>query len=206
MSEPGCTRFDGATALDYVRARVMEFQVDGRWRGPVEEDDAGDFGRVQRQQDFVRRLMSRAIDKGARNPVVLNSLIGVAQDNVTLDHSLSTRDLLDLGQQLRSFDPQGLGTYQVPVRFGREGTLSVLRISDEAAAEAIFALFREGPAPSAGADEAAIGSGTTSATTAAPANGSPPTTSPTPATTAPASAPTTIGAVPGPPPPGVSCG
>ncbi|MCP5026231.1 MAG: LCP family protein, partial [Actinomycetia bacterium] len=41
VSEPGCTRFDGATALDYVRARVMEFQVDGRWRGPVEEDDAG---------------------------------------------------------------------------------------------------------------------------------------------------------------------
>ncbi|MCP3855277.1 MAG: LCP family protein [Actinomycetia bacterium] len=198
VPDAGCVAFDGSTALDYVRARVMEFKIDGRWRGPTLDDDAGDFGRTQRQQDFVRRLMGRAIDKGARNPVVLNDLIRVAQDNVTLDDSLSTRDLLDLGQQLRAFDPDGLGMHRIPTKYGREGSQSVLRISDEEAAEAIFALFRD-PAP--GTEITPSDTSTPSATTTAT------TPSASPATTVPSGPTTTvIGAVPGPPPEGVSCG
>ena len=61
----GCVSMSGDEALAYVRSRHYEYMDDG-WH----TDPTSDYGRIARQQDFIRRALQKAIDKGARNPGV----------------------------------------------------------------------------------------------------------------------------------------
>jgi polyisoprenyl-teichoic acid--peptidoglycan teichoic acid transferase len=57
VKEAGCVQLDGNGALAYVRSRHYESQDDrGRWRS---EGGIPDFNRINRQQDFIRRVMGR---------------------------------------------------------------------------------------------------------------------------------------------------
>ena len=87
-----------------MRSRHYEEEIDGRWV----EDLRSDIGRIARQQDFIRRALSRAIDRGARNPGTLDQLIDVALDGITVDGQLTADDIFDLGTRFRSFDPDSL--------------------------------------------------------------------------------------------------
>ncbi len=73
IKTPGCVRFDGDTALAWVRSRHYEYFESGRWR----TDPTSDLGRIQRQQDFIRRMMKKAVSSGIGNPLTLNRLIGI---------------------------------------------------------------------------------------------------------------------------------
>ncbi len=112
VGEAGCHSLDGQTALAYVRSRYYQTQDEnGEWI----TDPTSDFGRIGRQQDFLRRLAQAAIDRGARNPFVLNNLLDATLSNVAIDHELTPQLILDLGLAFRSFDPQDLETYSIPV-------------------------------------------------------------------------------------------
>ncbi len=67
----------------------------GRWRS----DPSGDLGRISRQQEFIRRVISVAVSKGLSNPAKLNSLVNVGVDYVGLDPTLGITDLLRLGKR-----------------------------------------------------------------------------------------------------------
>ena len=68
----GCQMLDESQALAYARSRHLQWQdADGDWH----YDGTGDLGRIKRQQDFVRRTISQAIAKGARNPATLARLV-----------------------------------------------------------------------------------------------------------------------------------
>jgi polyisoprenyl-teichoic acid--peptidoglycan teichoic acid transferase len=97
----GCKELDGQQALSWVRSRTMEFLVNGTWQA----DGRGDLGRVERQQDFIRRLMKKALNSGLTNPLQLNRLIGIGVKDVTFDSGLSTKDLTALGRRFSSLDP-----------------------------------------------------------------------------------------------------
>jgi polyisoprenyl-teichoic acid--peptidoglycan teichoic acid transferase len=60
----GCVKLSPDQALAYVRSRHYQSFESGRWR----TDPTSDFGRIQRQQDFMRRVMSAAVKAGIRNP------------------------------------------------------------------------------------------------------------------------------------------
>jgi polyisoprenyl-teichoic acid--peptidoglycan teichoic acid transferase len=138
VSRSGCVELGPVDALAYVRSRYYQTQDEGgRWR----TDPRGDLGRIERQQDFLRRLATRAVDQGARNPFTLRELIDVALERVTIDQALTPNDLLDLGRRFNSFDPAELATYTVPVEFGTVGTASVL-FAQEPQLEPILELFR----------------------------------------------------------------
>ncbi len=112
VSEAGCHALDPPTALAYVRSRYYQTQrPDGTWV----TDPTSDFGRISRQQDFLKRLMYRAIDLGARNPFVLADMVDTGLENVAIDESLTPQLLVDLGAAYRSFDPGTLQTYSFPV-------------------------------------------------------------------------------------------
>ena len=112
VTEAGCHALDPPTALAYVRSRYYQTQTpDGRWV----TDPSSDFGRIGRQQDFLKRLMYRAIDLGARNPFVLADMVDTGLENVAIDESLTPQLLVDLGSAYRSFDPETLQTYSFPV-------------------------------------------------------------------------------------------
>ncbi len=112
VAEAGCHSLDPPTALAYVRSRYYQTQQpDGSWV----TDPTSDFGRISRQQDFLKRLLYRAVDLGARNPFVLADMVDTGLENVAIDESLTPQLLVDLGIAFQNFDPGALQTYSFPV-------------------------------------------------------------------------------------------
>lgn len=138
VENPGCTTLDRNGALSYVRSRYFQYKNSkGRWT----YDPTSDHGRITRQQDFVRRVLRRAIDQGARNPKKMADLVGVGVDKVEIDRYTKPKDLIALGGAFRSFDPEKLRTYSLPVVDVYHGGASMVDLI-ETEAEPILALFR----------------------------------------------------------------
>ncbi|MFM7064714.1 MAG: LCP family protein, partial [Actinomycetes bacterium] len=86
------------------------FYEDGRWKS----DGTGDLGRITRQQDFIKRALRRASDKGIRNPGTAVGLVNAGAQAVVLDTQLDVGTILDLVGQFNNFNPDALVTDQVP--------------------------------------------------------------------------------------------
>ena len=139
VAEPGCFTFDGDHALAYVRSRKYQYYVDGKWKS----DPVSDLGRVSRQQDFLRRVLSAALDRGVTDPGVARSLIDAAQRNVVVDRNLTINKMLEFVGVLRNFDPGSIATYQIEAEGAMISGNSVLlpRINGENM-QSILAIFR----------------------------------------------------------------
>ena len=157
----GCFTFTGDHALAYVRSRYYQYYKDGKWV----KDGLSDLGRVSRQQDFIRRALSAALDKGITNPSVARGLIETAQNNVVTDDELSVSRMLEFAGVLRNLDPDSINSYQIESEGAMISGQSVLipRIKGDNM-RAILAIFR-GEAPLAGAPEQVFETTTTTSTT-----------------------------------------
>lgn len=138
----GCIPLFGDSALSYVRSRHFELYENGRWKS----DPTADLGRIQRQQDFIRRLMKEAIRKGARNPLKLNTLINRTAPNITLDKAFSTKDLLRVGKRFRSLEPDQVEMLTLPTVAANVGGAAVLRLKQPEAQEIIDRFNGRAPA------------------------------------------------------------
>ena len=138
--DPGCHMLSADEALAYVRSRHYQELIDGRWV----EDARSDLGRIARQQDFIRRALSRAIDRGARNPGTLDQLIDVGLSGVTVDSELTAGDIFDLGRKFRSFNPDSLLTYAVSGTPDTVNGAAILRLNEGPETEATLSIFRGG--------------------------------------------------------------
>jgi LCP family protein required for cell wall assembly len=148
VKQAGCVSLTGDQALGYVRSRHFQYFESGRWRS----DPTGDIGRIQRQQDFIRRVLRKAISKGIRNPIKLNALINAGVNNVKLDSALSTKDILRLGKRFKSLEPEAVDMLTLPTDgFRTAGGASVLRLK-ESEARSIVSRFN-------GLDEATSSNG-----------------------------------------------
>ncbi|MDQ3569554.1 MAG: LCP family protein [Actinomycetota bacterium] len=132
IRRPGCVELNGDQALSYVRSREYQYFESGRWH----MDPTGDLGRIQRQQDFIRRVMRKASGVG-RNPVTLNSLVGTAVKNVSIDRSFSESDLLRLSKRFRSLEPDAVEMLSLPTVDSRVGDAAVLRLKQPEARQVI---------------------------------------------------------------------
>lgn len=138
VTEAGCHTLDPVEALAYVRSRFYEQYVDGEWVTDVRSD----IGRIERQQDFIRRALQRAIDRGARNPATLDQLIDVALNGIVVDDELTADDIFDLARRFRSFDPDDLVTYALEGTPDTVGEAQVLRLVEGPETEAVLSIFR----------------------------------------------------------------
>jgi LCP family protein required for cell wall assembly len=136
----GCHMLDPTEALAYVRSRHYQELINGRWV----EDPRSDLGRIARQQDFIRRALSRAIDRGARNPGTLDQLIDVGLSGVTVDSELTAGNIFDLGRRFRSFNPDSLLTYSVSGTPDTVNGAAILRLNEGPETEATLSIFRGG--------------------------------------------------------------
>lgn len=155
---PGCVELRGSQALAYVRSRTGYRYYDEakqKWLS----DPTGDIGRINRQQDFLRRSMQRALDRGTTNPATANALLNVALNRVITDDRLTPRDLLSLAQAMRNLDTSGVSSYTVEWSMRRIGGESVLiPVTDTESMQAILAVFRgEGDVAQVSADAGADG-------------------------------------------------
>ena len=129
----------GDAALAYVRSRHYQYEEDGRWK----EDGSSDRGRIRRQQDFIKRMLRKAIDRGATRPDVAKKLIDTALRHVRIDEDLTVNDLLRVANRLQSFDASEVRTYRMDGKGTNIGGASVIVPSlDDPATEDVLRLFR----------------------------------------------------------------
>lgn len=120
---------DPVQALAYARSRHFQYKKNGKWV----DDPTGDLGRISRQQDFIKRALKRAIDKGARNPATALSLITAAASAITIDETLTVGDMRDLVTRFRDFNVDTLQSDQVPTRAAPIGGVAYQAVDWDAA-------------------------------------------------------------------------
>jgi LCP family protein required for cell wall assembly len=107
-----CYTFEGDHALAYMRSRHYQWYDPAlkKWR----TDPSSDWGRIARQQDFTRRLVKKALDKARSNPRVATGILNAALKNVITDDRLNALTVLQLGQAMKNFDANTMGSYTMP--------------------------------------------------------------------------------------------
>ena len=150
IPESGCVTLTSLQALGLVRSRELQAYVENfdGWYGPsanawVRVDGTGDFGRQERQQDFLILALQQAFDSGFRNPLKITEIIQEVLGGgfVNLDDRLTPQKAIDLAQQFRNFRPNDLEKYLLPTVYDFADELSIQRIV-EVEAEPILDVFR----------------------------------------------------------------
>ena len=141
LPQAGCVRLDGRQGLAFVRSRNLETFESGRWQ----VDPSADLGRIQRQQDFMRRMMRKAVSSGLTNPVKLNRLVNIGVRQVTLDSEMSTSDIGRLARRFRSLDPETVDMITLPTQPATRNGASVLVLEEEEAQRYIDRLNGKAP-------------------------------------------------------------
>ena len=72
VPQPGCHTFDADEALKYVRSRHFKYQDAS---GTYHEDPSSDLGRIARQQDFLRRTLTAALNNNLLRPKTIAALV-----------------------------------------------------------------------------------------------------------------------------------
>ncbi len=108
ITTTGCQLVGGAQALAVARARHYEYYENGYWH----YDGTSDFGRIQRQDAFIKALISAA--KSKVNPLTVNNFIGSIHEGVTIDDGFGLNELIGLALTYRSFDPGNLAGQTLP--------------------------------------------------------------------------------------------
>ncbi len=158
----GCHTFLGDEALAYARSRHLKWMDEN---GKTHEDGTSALGRISRQQDFLRRTLQSALNKGVFNPAVAQALIVSLQKDIVTEAGFTVNDMLQFAGVLRDVDPASIRTYQIEGKGTMISGNSVLepRIGGDNM-KAILAIFR-GEAPLAGAPEQTFETTTTTAAT-----------------------------------------
>ncbi len=189
ITTPGCQLLNGSQALAVARARHYEYYTNGYWH----TDGTSDFGRIDRQDVFIRSLITSA--KSKVNPLTVNAFIGSVHEGVTIDDSFGFNQLIGLALTYRSFDPTNLAGQTLPTEaangFGDLG--DVLTVQQPEAQQMLVDIFGSdlvsptNPPPDAAGDPNPPP--TITPTTVAPASSSTPSSGSGSATTTPTTAP-----------------
>jgi LCP family protein required for cell wall assembly len=145
---PGCYTLDGSTALNYVRSRGMEQYIEGRWQ----EDPRGDLGRIDRQQQFMKRLATEAFRKSVNSPRTALDIADETIPKLKADQGLGTGDIKKLITSFRRVDPNDPNSLEMvtfPTVPGRQNSrLGSILEAKQPDADAVLARLRQfGPAP-----------------------------------------------------------
>jgi LCP family protein required for cell wall assembly len=137
ITAPGCQLLNGAQALAVARARHYEYYANGYWQ----YDPTSDFGRIQRQDVFLRSLITSA--KSKVNPLTVNAFIGSVHEGVIIDDGFGFNQLIGLALTYHSFDPANLQAQTLPTEaangFGDLG--DVLTVQQPQAQQMLVNLF-----------------------------------------------------------------
>ena len=110
VTTTGCQVVNGTTALQLVRSRHLYYMnSNGYW----EYDGLSDFSRIQRQDAFFRAVLAK-VNASITNPLAINSFIGAAVGNLTIDDTLSQGDLFHIAEDFRGLPSSHLVTETLP--------------------------------------------------------------------------------------------
>ena len=132
LAQPfGCHVLDPVQAIAFVRSRHAEQQRgDGVWIA----DPRGDLGRIQRQQAFLRGVVSQGLSQGVFLPTGLSDFLPKLRTALVLDDTFDFDEVKGLADDFRSFDPNALVTDVIPTKPRRVGDKEVLVVDTQTAA------------------------------------------------------------------------
>ncbi|WP_055601478.1 LCP family protein [Streptomyces aureus] len=136
--QPGTKPVGGGEALQYVRSRKADGQMD--------------FGRIQKQQKFVVNTLERLREGILDDPDRLREFAETLRGTGSTERGISATELLALAGRLRDLPPDRTEFATVPVRgFNPDiaGVGSTLAWDEEGAAEVFRRLREDRPLPAA---------------------------------------------------------
>ncbi len=92
--ESGCIQLNGAEALACVRSRHPRYL--NPTTGRLEEDTRADIGRIERQQDFIRRLAGIVVEQSMSDPFKGRDIAHDVVDDLRVDRGFDKRAAFDL--------------------------------------------------------------------------------------------------------------
>jgi LCP family protein required for cell wall assembly len=143
VTQMGCQLVNGGYSLALARSRHYEYYKNGYWQ----YDGTSDFGRIQRQNAFLKAVINQAETK--YNPLTLNAFVGSVVQGVTVDSTFSVSDLISLARQFHNFSSSALATATLPTyssnssEFGYLG--SVLYVQEPQAQQVISQFLGQAP-------------------------------------------------------------
>jgi len=140
----GCQHLNGGYSLAVARSRHYQYYENGYWQ----YDGTSDFGRIQRQNAFLKALINQA--EKQYNPLTLNAFIGSVVQGVTIDSTFSISELVSLAQQFRSFASTSLATSTLPTYSSNSsefGYLGSILYVQQPQANQVISQFLNAPAP-----------------------------------------------------------
>lgn len=143
IKKPGCQEFNGKLALAYVRMR--------------KSDPRGDFGRIDRQQQFMRVLMSKVTSIGFLTDLPrLFKLSNAVSKGVITDSTLTLGQVKGIANKLAGFKQSNVDFRVVPSYADSIGGVSYV-IEKTAEAKALYkALLDDTTLPDYGKTSASI--------------------------------------------------
>ncbi len=108
ITQTGCQHLNGGYSLAVARSRHYQYYANGYWQ----YDGTSDFGRIQRQNAFLKALITQA--EKQYNPLTLNAFVGSVVQGVTVDSTFTVRDLVSLARQFHGFAADSLATSTLP--------------------------------------------------------------------------------------------
>jgi LCP family protein required for cell wall assembly len=109
ITAPGCQLLSGAQALAVARSRHYQYFENGEWQ----YDGTSDFGRIQRQDAFLRALIT-AVKSKETNPIAMARFAGSLHEGLEIDDGFSANELIGLAETYRSFDAGELAAQTLP--------------------------------------------------------------------------------------------
>ena len=144
ITSPGCQHLDGGYSLAVARSRHYEYYQDGYWQ----TDGTSDFGRIQRQNAFLKALINQA--EKQYNLLTLNAFIGSIVQGITVDTTFTVSELISLAREFRTFSSTTLATATLPTyassssEFASYGAVLYVQ---QPQANQVISQFLGGPAP-----------------------------------------------------------
>jgi LCP family protein required for cell wall assembly len=133
VQQTGPVELNGEQALAYVRSRTYTEVIDGQ----SQVDGTADLGRVQRQQQFLRAVLSEA--GRSRNPFHLKKVGESLTEGLKIDDHMTLVDGLRFAWNMGRLDPESVVLPTTPTT--TPGGAAVLLLQQDAA-EPSLAIFR----------------------------------------------------------------
>ena len=108
ITTAGCQLLTGTKALAVARSRHYQYYATGEWL----TTPSGDFGRIKRQDAFLKAMIDSA--KSKYNPLTLNAFLGSIPQGIVIDKNLSLGDMIGLAEDFHSINPTTIQTFTLP--------------------------------------------------------------------------------------------
>ncbi len=121
VPQAGDVKLDGAQALAYVRSRAYVETIPGR--GDVPQGGLPDINRNQRQQTFLRAVLSKA--GRSKNPFQLARVGNALSKGLRIDDRMTLWDAIRFAWDMGGLNPQSIPLPVVPTTIGGQDVLQL---------------------------------------------------------------------------------